>query len=256
MKTLLSLYFLAALATSAQAHVATTVGPTTAPHGGKLLITLSNDSEDLPTIKTSLWLVRDAAGAVVFTPTTPPADLVILHEQVYTETWDLRDQAGQLVVPGAYEVEVRQNLTAPLLTTTVNVVSQGAGLVLEGTASLQGIFGLAHGRKFYLTSPSDAGKLYLLLASDSAMVGMPTCGPPLPLDATPLLYQSLVPGSLFLASFGVLDGNGESMAPQLKLPNNPFLIGYKVEAAFLVLDPASPCIVTRASNALSLVVVP
>ena len=115
-------------------------------------------------------------------------------------------------------------------------------------------FGGGPGRHFYLASPSDPGLPYLLLASTTTSVGTPTCGGTLPLDATPLLTLSLTPGLIFQNSFGVLDSFGASLAPRFDLPSLPSLVGIGLEAAFVVLDPAAPCLVRRISNAHALLI--
>ncbi|MDF1798595.1 MAG: hypothetical protein P1V81_05425 [Planctomycetota bacterium] len=256
MSKLLSLAFLAVSSLSASAQVATTVGPLTTPLGGEVSMTLSNDNPGKFGVLSSLWRVRDAGGATVFQPTTPSNALLLGPGGWFTQRWDLCDQSGAPVAPGTYLVDIQFETWSPVVTTTVEVVAEGAGLVLEGSASIQPVFGGGPGRNFYLTSPSDPGKLYLLLASTSATVGVPTCGPILPLDASPLLTQSLVPGALFTSSVGVLNAQGESTAPRLKLPSDSSLVGLTAETAFLVLDPAAPCLVARSSNVHSLVIVP
>jgi len=256
MHKLLSLAFLAASTLTASAQIATTVGPATTPLGGQVSMTLSNDNPGKFGVQSSLWRVRDAGGALVYQPTTPSNSLLLGPGGWYNQRWDLRDQSGATVAPGDYLVDIQFDTWSPVVTTAIEVVAEGAGLVLEGSASIQPVFGSGPARNFYLTSPSDPGKLYLLLASSSASIGVPTCGPTLPLDLSPLLTQSLVPGSLFSSSLGVLNAKGESTAPRLKLPNDVSLVGLTAETAFLVLDPAAPCLVARSSNVHSLVIVP
>ena len=94
----------------------------------------------------------------------------------------------------------------------------------------------------------------MLLASISNTAGTATCGGTVPLDITPLLLKSLEPNTVFQNSFGTLNGAGESTAPRFDLPAIPALVGISLESAFIVLDPAAPCIIRRISNAHSMTI--
>ena len=249
--TLAALLFLG-LPSYAQLH--TVVGPPAVPLGGELSVTFANDNPGKFGVTTNLYRIRDSAGNLVYTPTGSTVSILMGPGGWYTFHWSLQDQGGSLVAPGAYMLEVQSDFGAPIQTFPFSVVSIGAGLVFEGTATIQGPFGGGPGRNFYLTSPSDPNLPYLLLASTSATVGTPTCGGVVPLDATPLLLLSLTPNVVFQNSLGTLNASGASYAPRFDLPANPALVGLTLEAAFVVLDPSAACVVRRVSNGHALLI--
>ena len=236
----------------AQLH--TVVGPPSVPLGANLSVTFANDNPGKFGVTTNLWRILDGLGNVVYAPTGATVSILMGSGGWYTFYWDLLDSSGVPVVPGSYTLEVKSDFGAPIASYPFAVVATGAGLVFEGTATIQAPFGGGPGRHFYLASPSDPGLPYLLLASTTTSVGTPTCGGTLPLDATPLLTLSLTPGLIFQNSFGVLDSFGASLAPRFDLPSLPSLVGIGLEAAFVVLDPAAPCLVRRISNAHALLI--
>jgi hypothetical protein len=250
----LGLILMGLLSTPSFAQLNTVVGPPSVPMGGDLSLTFSNDYPHKFGITTNLWSIKDASGVVVYTPTGAPKSVLMGPGGWVTTHWNLRDQAGAPVPIGAYTLEVQFDFGAPLDTIPFSVQAEGAGLVFEGSATTTPPFGGGQTRNFYLTSPSDPGLLYLLLASTSSTTGTLTCGGVVPLDLSPLLISSLIPDSVFQQSLGTLNGKGESLAPHFDLPPNPAFVGLTLEAAFIVLDVTSPCLVRRISNAHSMTI--
>jgi hypothetical protein len=236
------------LTVPALADLNETVGPKDVPLGGKLSVSFSNDNPGKFGVTTSLWRILDANGAVVYIPTTSQTAILMGPGGVYSFTWNLKDQGGTLVAPGAYTLEYKVDTGAPVESFPFNVIAEGAGLVLQGTATTQPVFGGGPARSFYLTSPSDAGLPYFLLVSTDATTPIPTCAGEFPLGISPLFNLSLTPGAVIQGSFGVLNGNGESTAPKMAIPNNPAYVGTEFSAAFVVLNPANPCLIERISN--------
>ncbi len=246
---------LALLSSLAAAQTTTTVGPDAVPLGGRLSITLSNDNPGKFGITTGLWEVFDAGGASVYAATSGPA-ILMGPGGWYTERWELVDQGGQPVPPGSYRVDVRYDTFAPVESIPFTVTADGAAVTLEGTASIQPVFGGGPSHPFSLMSPADPGAAYWLLASDSAATGFPICGGTFPLDPTPLFTFSLAPTPLLPNAFGLLDAKGRSLAPRLELPNDASLGGLALAFAFAVLDTSAPCPVVRSSGVHQTVVVP
>jgi hypothetical protein len=252
LRPFLALLGLGLLTASASAQLHTVVGPPAVPLGGDLSVTFSNDYPHKFGISTGLWRILDDTGTEVYSAGGASSAILMASGGWYTFHWNLRDQQGILVPAGNYDLKVQYDNGAPIDTFPFSVVPTGTGLVFEGRATTQPPFISGPARNFYLTSPSDAGMPYLLLASTSSVAGTPTCGGTVPLDATPLLIQSLTPGLIFQNSFGTLNPAGASTAPRFPLPNVPALVGLQVHAAFLVLDLNSPCIVRSISNVHSM----
>ena len=253
-RPLLALAALGLLSTSASAQLHTVVGPPVVPIGGDLSITFSNDYPGKFGVTSNLWRILDAAGNEVFAPGGAQFSLLMGSGGWFNFRWNLKDQGGGTVPPGHYRLEVQYDFFAPVDVFPFSVSNGGAGLVFEGRATTSPVFGGGTGRNFYLTSPADAGMTYMLLASISNTAGTATCGGTVPLDITPLLLKSLEPNTVFQNSFGTLNAKGESTAPRFDLPPIPALVGISLESAFLVLDPASPCIIRRISNAHSMTI--
>ena len=254
LRSLLPLALFGLLSASASAQLHTVVGPTAVPLGGDLSVTFSNDYPGKFGVTTNLWRVLDVGGNEVFAATGASNSLLMGAGGWYTFHWNLKDQSGVPVAPGHYSIEVQYDFPAPVETIPFSVKPAGAGLIFEGRATTTAPFGGGTGRNFYLTSPADAGMTYMLLASFTNTAGTPTCGGIVPLDNTPLLIKSLTPNTVFQNSFGTLNAKGATTAPRFDLPAIPALVGINLEAAFIVIDPGSPCIIRRVSNAHSMTI--
>ncbi len=250
----IGLILLGLFASPSAAQLNTVVGPPAVPMGGDLSITFSNDNPGKYGITTSLWVIKDSKGTLVYTPTDAPKSILMGPGGWVTFHWPLVYQKGNPVPEGSYTLEIQYDFGAPLDIIPFTVTPEGAGLVFEGSATTIPPFGGGTKRNFYLTSPADAGLPYLLLGSTSSTVGTLTCGGIVPLDLDQVLIASLIPNTVFQNSFGTLDGQGKSLAPRFDLPADPAFVGLNVEAAFVVLDVTSPCIVKRISNAHSMTI--
>lgn len=238
------------LAPAGHAQLNTTVGPATVPTGGELVVTFSNDSGGSFGVSLDWIRVTSPGGSVVYADTTFEFSALMGPHGSSGFTWNLADQSGNPVPPGAYRVEVKSDFGAASTFHTIRIVDDAAGLVFEGTPTIHPTFGTSgpSDRNFYLQSPNDPGAFYFLLGAASSNVGIPTCRGTFPLDFDPLLQATLVPDAIFSNSFGVLNANGTSKAPRFPLPNDPSLVGIQVQAAFVVFDPLQSCGVIRISN--------
>ena len=243
-----------ALAGPSNAQLNTTVGPNPVPQGGEVRVSFSNDNPGKWGVTTQLWRVRDANGTIIKAPTGPQASILMGPSGVYTFSWDLTDNAGQPVAPGSYTLDVKSDFGAPEQSYPLDVVAEGAGLVLQGTATTQPLFGGGPARSFYLTSPSDAGMPYFVLASTDLVGTLPTCAGTFPMGLSPLLTKSLTPNYVIQSSFGFLGPDGATTAPNLPIPNSPAFVGMQFGAAAVVLDPVAPCLIRRISNAHAMTV--
>lgn len=255
--TLLPFASLAALALAsapaAQGFVTGTVGPNPAPIGCDVQITFSNDSPFFGSTMADAFEVFDANMQPVFTPAGFPISIDMGPWGWFTAKWDQRDDSGQQVPPGTYIVRTDFD-AGPSTFHTIQIGGTEAGLVTRGSPSIFETLG-GQSREFFLCSPQDGGRPYLLLASFTADVGIPTCGGTFPLDPDPLLTLSLEPNAVFQGSLGMLQPDGttdptgkENTAPFFDLPEDPILVGQSLVAAFVVLDFRQPCIVRRISS--------
>jgi len=246
---LLPLALAAASATPLAAqNVNATVGPTPAPLGCPISITLSNDAPFLGSTTPCPYKIYDAQQQLVYDPGCPDAALLMGPYGWSTSSWDQRDQGGTQVAPGMYWVEVSYDF-GPNTYHAIVLGGDDANLVFEGTATTGQTFS-GQPRNFYLCSPQDAGFAYFLLGSFTADAGAPNCAGTFPLDADFLLTLTLTPNSVFKQSLGFLNANGRSKAPTFQAPDDPTLIGVSFHTAFVVLDPASPtCTIRRNSLA-------
>ena len=156
-----------------------------------------------------------------------------------TAHWDQRDNAGQPVPAGNYFVRVTYDVGPPTIHPLV-LGGTDAGVVLEGTAVIQETL-TGESRHFSLCAPLDAGFPYVLLASLTADVGIPTCAGTFPLDPDALFTLSLTAGAVFQSSTGMLGPTGTTTAPVFDLPPNPNLIGLSLELSLIhISEPTRP----------------
>ena len=246
------LSFLVLAPALAHAQLRTVVGPERVPLGGQLSVTFSNDTNLFQGTSASWLVVRNANGQIVYSDTNFEISVTTGPYGSTTFYWNLVDGQGQPLPPGRYTAETKVDFGAPSSFHDFRI-GGAAGLVLEGTANINGPFpGTPSQRNFYLQAPSAPGALYFLLAAATDTVGIATCAGTLPLDFDALLLQSLAPDGVFASSVGTLNGLGRSKAPTFPLPPVASLVGIQLEAAFIVLDPLQPCAITHISNAHSL----
>ena len=233
-----------------------TVGPDPAPLGCLVHITVSNDRPGSGGLTGCPWEVFDANMQLVYEPTCVPNPVLIGPYGWISFTWDQRDLAGNPVPPGDYFVRVTfdPGFGEPAIV-PLTVGGAELGHVLEGTATISETI-TGEDRPFQLCSPLDPGAPFLLLASTSADVGIPTCGGTFPLDLDALLLATLVPNGILTGSFGNLSNAGTSSAPRLDLPPLPSIVGLSIHTAFATLEFAAPCVVRRISLPVEHVILP
>jgi hypothetical protein len=252
----LALTSLLAGAGAAQGAFHATIGPSPAPVGGPIWITVSNDKPFAGSTGTCPWVVYDANDNLVFDPGCSSQSVLMGPYGWLTFTWDQRDAGGHQVPAGTYRVEITFDV-GPKQSYPLVIGGTDAGLVFEGAAAIGTVSSpvIFKPRNFFLSSPQDGGELYWLLASTSSSSGIPTCGGVLPLDAGPLFNLSLLPNALFGGSLGTLGPSGTSSAPSFQIPNSASLLGLSIETAFAVLDLNAACPVKRVSAPYTLVFV-
>ena len=194
---------LAALSAPAAAqNVNATVGPSPAPLGCPISITASNDFQGSGSSVACPFKVFDDQMNLVFDPGLFSAcanqPILIGPWGWVTAHWDQRDNAGQPVPAGNYFVRVTYDVGPPTIHPLV-LGGTDAGVVLEGTAVIQETL-TGESRHFSLCAPLDAGFPYVLLASLTADVGIPTCAGTFPLDPDALFTLSLTAGAVFQLS--------------------------------------------------------
>ena len=241
-----------ALATASSAQIGYTVGPKELPLGCNLSITVSNDVQGALGTAVS-YQILDRFGNLVFDSGPPSGAVTIGPWGWLTKYWDQKDQGGAQVPPGLYVASIRYDVGATPVQRSFEIVPQGAGLVLEGTATIHETI-TGESRRFYLCAPQDPGASYLLLASFTNNVPFAPCGKTIPLDPDALFTLTLTPNTVFKKSLGTLNANGVSFAPVFDLPEDPALVGVSLEAAFVVLSATEPCFFRIASDAHSMTI--
>jgi len=223
--TLALLSILASAAPFAAQQTLETWGPEQAPLGCPVHYSLVNAGIVPLTYFPCAFAVYDAAGALVFTPSCA-GPVVLQPHEFFVHTWPQVDASGQPVPPGTYHLN---HAAGP------SVVVGGADAAVAPIGS----------RQFELCAPQDAGFCYVLAASFSNTVGIPSCAGRIPLDLDPLLRLSLTRPNAFPGFAGVLDASGQASA-RIVLPANN-LRAFGIVLSFVVLDPASPCEIRRIS---------
>lgn len=237
------------LATPCLAQVTLQVGPDPAPLGGPVIASVTNDTTLIMSIGGCPWRVLDDQGQEVFAAECLIQELLVGTLGTVNYVWDQTDQLGVPVPAGTYSMEV---LTAiGKMTTPIQVGGVDANLHLKGTPAIGTDWIGFGGRQVALVSPQDPGGLYVLLASAPTGVGTPTCGGVVPLVQDALFNLSAA-GAVFANSVGLLDASGYSDAPLLPIPDDPALVGFDLQAAFVVVDTGSACPIQRVSEALVL----
>jgi hypothetical protein len=234
----------------AAGQVSVTVGPSPAPVGAPIAITVANDTNAgifLPS--PCPYHVRNSVGTTIFTPICIQIIVNIPAGQVFTAMWPQVDDGGQQVPPGTYFVDVN----FPGGTSTTSIVIDAA--TQAGAAQL-GPTRTGTSRHLYLvSSPADAGHAFIMGASMfPSQGGIATCGGTVPLQADAVLQLSLGPNPYFVGFSGVLGNTASTTDPVINVPNIPGLTGVTFVTAFVVLDPNAPCIIRRISAPLLIAV--
>jgi hypothetical protein len=215
------------LCACAFAQVTSTVGPSPAPVGGFIAVSIANDTATNVSLPSPCaFLVRDAVGTVYFDPAQcPPINVVVPAGTVWTLGWI----AG--VPPGNYLVDVF--IPGQPITTTPLVIDAS----VEAAIAQRGPMKIGTTRSFLLDSPADPAFQYLMAASGPVVSGgIPTCAGVVQLEDDPLLQLSLGPNPFFSSFTGFLNPTGQGWSPTVNIPNEPSLVGVQVTFAFIVLD--------------------
>lgn len=238
---------LLAATAGAQIPANVTLGPNPAPRGSAVSVTISNDGPFFFSVTGCPIEVFNAGMELIWTPSCNPSAIAVGPFGWITFYWPQVNMHGEAMPPGDYWMKVSYDFQGPTFHPFTIDASVGAGLVLEGTASIGDTLTFED-RHFYLTAPQDGGYLYWLFGSFSANVGIPLCSGTLPLDNDLLFKKSAVAGKIFKSSIGTLSPQGTTVAPKFPIPNDPDLVGIPVVAAFVVLDLAAPCVFRRISG--------
>jgi hypothetical protein len=231
-------------------QVSVTVGPSPAPVGAPIAITVANDTNaGIFLANPCPYHVRNSTGATIYSPICIQIIVNIAPGEVFTTLWPQVDDSGTQVPPGTYFVDVN----FPGGTSSTSVVIDAA--TQAGAAQL-GPTRTGTSRHLYLVStPADAGHAYLVGASNfPTQGGIVTCGGTVPLQNDALLQLSQTPNPYFGAFSGNLGNTASTTDPVINVPNIPGLNGATFVVAFVVLDPNAACIVRRISAPLLIVV--
>ena len=229
-------------------------GPNPAPVGATVFASVTNDSATLlADMGECPWQIRNAAGAVVFTPSCSNFSLLVGPLGTVDYAWDQRDQSGQQVPPGTYRFDVATIVGNFSLEFRIGGVE--SNLFLQGTAAIgTAPFGFNGGRDIAISSPSNPGAIYGVFLSGSPGPGLDVCGSSFPIQLDSLALFSLNSG-LINNAFGVLDGNGETVQAALPIPDDPSLVGLDLHLAAAIFDTSLACPVIDITPAISATVV-
>jgi hypothetical protein len=235
----------AILGSSLPGQVSVTVGPSPAPVGCAVAVSVTNDAAKPIFLPTPCpFRVRSEQGGAVFTPSCMSGRIPVAPGSVFTVMWDQVDDSGQKVAPGTYLVDV----FFPGGTSTSSLVIDAATHAAIGQI---GPTRVGTSRSLYLAAPGSDGMAYLMAASFAAgAMGIQTCAGVVPLAADSLLELSLGPNPFFSNFAGVLEGMPTSTSPAITVPNEPSIAGAKFVLAFVVIDPAATCAVRTISAPL------
>lgn len=251
---------LAALALPASSQLASTVGPPTAPTGGFVAISMSNDTATPFLVGQACpFEVHTAAGALVYDIDCPTWAAIPLDPGgTATFWWEQVDNTFTQVPDGDYVVTVE----LPDGTTPTHPLTIGG---TAGGVAIKGVPRLGTTRGFFIQAPTAANLPYLMAASTAPAPGIPTCAGTIPLTPSPLLFLSLPPSSSQFVNFtGALGESGEaglsffSAAPNpaVAIPADPTLAGLAVSFAFVSIDSSAPCVFRTISSALTVTLQP
>jgi hypothetical protein len=231
---------------AAASQIGVTVGPSPAPVGSQIAISIANDTPSGIFLSTPCpFQVRNSGGTVIYSPFCIQIIVNVNPGAVFTTMWNQHDNSNLQVAPGTYLVDVFYQGGGM---TTVSIVIDAA---TQAAAAQLGPTRPGTNRNLILTAPSDGGFAYLMGASGiPTSPGIPTCAGTVPLELDAVLQLSLGPNPYFSGFSGILSNTGTSSAPAINVPNIPGASGILFMVAFVVLDPSAPCVVRRISAPL------
>jgi hypothetical protein len=237
----------------AAAQISVTVGPSPAPVGSQIAISVANDTNQAIFLPNPCpFVVKDSNGTPIYTPFCIQIIVNVNAGGVFTTYWSQIDDGNNQVAPGTYFVDV--NFPGGTSTTSIVIDPQTAA-----AAAQLGPTRVGTNRHLYLTSApanGDGAFAYLMAASGiPTMGGIPTCGGIVPLQDDVILQLSLTTNPYLLGFSGFLGNTATSTTPSISVPNVPGINGTTFVVAFVVLDPNAPCIVRRISAPLLIFVV-
>src|SRR5262245_29892126 len=180
------------IATCSLGQVGVTVGPSPAPVGAPIAISVANDTNSAIMLPNPCpFQVRNGVGTVIFAPFCIQIIVNVLPGNVFTTYWNQQDNNGVQVAPGNYTVDVTFPGGISSVSLTINA-SVEAGAIPLGPVRIN------RTRHLYLTSPQDPAFPYLVGASGPPVSGgIPTFGGVVPLENDLLLQLSLSPNPFF-----------------------------------------------------------
>ena len=176
--TLRTLAFVLGLAALTSGQISVTVGPSPAPVGAPIAISVANDTN------TGIFLsnpcpyhVRNSTGATIYSPFCIQIIVNVAPGQVFTAMWPQVDDSGTQVPPGTYFVDVNFPGGTSSTSVVIDAATQAAAAQLGPTRT-------GTSRHLYLvSSPADAGHAYLMAVSNfPSQGGIATCGGTVPLQ--------------------------------------------------------------------------
>jgi hypothetical protein len=238
------------IAVSSLGQVATTVGPSPAPIGCPIAISVANDTNAAIFLPNPCpFQVRNAAGAVIYSPFCIQIIVNVNPGAVFTAYWNQVDNNGSQVPAGTYFVDV--TMPGGMSTTSITIdATEDAGLAPLGPNRI------GTTRNLYFCAPQDGGAPYGAAASGFPVSGgIPTCGGVVPLEFDALLQLSLGPNPFFLNFIGGLSNTGSTTAPAIAVPFIPGIVGASFVVAFITIDTIAPCNVRSISAPLIVLIV-
>ena len=231
-----------------EAQVSGSAGPQVAPMKTTIQIAIANDTGSEITLPNPCpFYISDSAGNVIFQPQCPAVIVRVKPGEVHRMTWGQRTSSGQRVLPGVYRIDFEVfNLGPQSIRIDQNA---DAGLTVVGPLRM------GTSRQLFLSAPDEAGRWFVAAAALSANAGIATCGGIFPLDADPLLRLSLRTNNGIFNNFvHQLDASGETLLPQIAIPEVPGFGGLQMQLAFVTLDLEETCPLRVISPSLAVLV--
>lgn len=223
----------------ANSQIAGSMGPTVAPVGCPIKMSITNDTAATIGTGACYYSVYDAVtGAPVYAPFICIFIwLPIGPGQTLTTDWPQITTSGAAVPPGQYTVNISLPSGAGTYSSSLTIVPATPSSAAIATL---GAFRSGKTRHFDLWAPSAANHPYLVLASASVATGVPTCAGLFPLDYDFLLVMSLNYNTgVFQNTYNSLDAFGSSQLPAIAIPAG--VSGVSFNVAFVTIDPTQPC---------------
>lgn len=146
------------------------------------------------------------------------------------------------------EIDLRNPATPVLTSRSLTVAAGPNSLVAFGEVHAHGIPAVGSVYPVFLTSPTDAGKAYILAASFSTRPGIPLGSRTVPLNLDDLFTISQIIPAIFQNFHGFLNASGQAVA-LLNIPPAPALRGFGFYLAAVVVDPGAPQGIGTITNA-------